>query len=163
MIKKYTPFLIGALAFILMGFKKKSVKAITIFNGKMVARKCDAGGCGYFGADRDGGTREHLGQDLLCVPGSNVFAAFDGTVQRTIDPYGDGKFSGLQILCTNGITLRIMYMNPLAGIVGQKVKAGQLIGTAQNISLRYGSHVPAHLHVETIVGGKLVDPAQYLF
>lgn len=132
----------------------------SFFYRKMFTRGCDSGGCGEFGASR--GDRKHLGLDIACFPDEGVVTPFDGEVIRTIDPYGDGKYSGLKINTTNGFILNIMYLDPI-DIVGTTVNKGDLVGYAQDVSKRYSSGVKPHLHVEIEVNGRHVDPYPYLF
>ena len=154
-------YLVGA-ALLMMAFRKKGKQMITAFNGAMTRRGCDAGGCGHYGASRSNGTRAHMGIDILCVPGEAVFSPIDGTVQRRVDPYGDGKYSGLQIADGKGLTFKIMYFEPLSEVIGTEVKAGTFIGYCQDVSQKYAS-VPPHLHVETYQNGESVDPEPIIF
>ena len=156
-------FLIGLGIF--MSAKAKT-KAITYVNGKMKKRGCDAGGCGNFGASRDNGSRTHEGLDILCVPYNEVFAPFDGIIEREVDPYGDGRFSGLQIYVAElDLTLKIMYFEPSAIYSGQNINMpilkGYVLGYCQNISNKYGSQVPPHLHIETIKNGSKLLTAPF--
>lgn len=153
-------------AFFLMSFASKTGKqAITLYNGKMTRRGCDkepfAGGCGHFGASR--GTRKHEGIDILCEVGGEVYAPFDGYVERKVTPYAGWSFSGLQI--NHGdFTTKIMYFLPVDGLENTQVVKGQIIGYCQDIQKKYGSSVPRHLHVEIIDNdGVHVDPEKYLF
>lgn len=160
------PLLVVVAAILFMSFRKKtpsvSKSYITLFNGKQTLRGCDGGGCGDFGARRDNGTREHLGLDILCEPTGNVFSPFNGTVIDTVDPYGNGKFSGLKIKVDETVTIKIMYFSPLQNLKGQTVTAGQLIGKAQNVQTKYPKVQP-HLHIEFFKNGARVDPKPYLF
>lgn len=144
---------------IVLMLRSKKQKA-SFFAGATVARGCDAGGCGHFGAPR--GTRTHQGFDILCTPGAEVLCPFDGFIARTVDPYGDGKFSGLKIK-TLDFDMKIMYMKPYAGLIGEAVKKGTPIGMAQDVSTRYTGGVKPHLHIEIAVNGFNVDPEPYLF
>jgi Peptidase family M23 len=152
---------------ILLGLMKhtKSTRknGITYVAGKMLLRGCDTGGCGHFGASRSGG-RTHKGIDILCIPNLEVFAPFDCLVERKVDPYGDNKYDGLQLLNNLGFELKIMYFEPLEGIVGHEVKQGEILGYCQDISKKYGSHVPPHLHIELKnTEGVRIDPTAVLF
>lgn len=129
--------------------------------GGMRLRGCDAQGCGHFGAPR--GTRKHAGLDVECVPGATVHAPWAGTVERTADPYGDGKYSGLLIRIDARTAYKVMYMAPLGGLVGSKVAAGDTIGYAQDISRRYSAGMKPHLHLEVYVDGQAIDPEPLLF
>ena len=158
--------LIGiVLGFLLMSFTSKSKQSITLYNGKMTRRGCDkepfAGGCGHFGASR--GTRTHEGIDILCTVGGEVYAPFDGFVERKVKPYAGWNFSGLQINHGTFLT-KIMYFLPVEGLENTSVAKGQIIGYCQDIQNKYGSTVPRHLHVEVInTEGVHQDPEKYLF
>ena len=152
------------LGVLFMSNVKKEKPIITFFNGKMRRRGCDGGGCGHFGASRDNGTRQHKGLDILCVVDSEVYSPFNGLVIDTVDAYGDGKYLGLNILEIDlNVNCKIMYFEPLSGLKGQIVEVGQLLGYCQNISAKYGAHVPPHLHIEIIKNGSKIDPEPYLF
>ena len=146
-------------------FTKKKTPIITLFRSKQTRRGCDGGGCGNYGASRDNGTRKHEGLDILCEVGGKVFAPFDTIVQREVKPYAsDARFNGLQLFAKEkNIILKIMYFKALSHLVGQTIKAGALIGYAQNISEKYGASVPPHLHIEIFKNGVQIDPEPYLF
>jgi len=162
--------LLRKLGFLLFKLKTQGMQPITLFNGKQTFRLCDTGGCGHFGAprNRSGGTvGTHKGQDILCTPGALVTAPFAGKITRLSVPYeGDSRFSGVVLEVNPALLVKIMYMQPKSGIVGKTVEPGEALGTCQNISLKYGAAVPAHLHVE-VHENQLgvwvkVDPAPYL-
>lgn len=121
-------------------------------------RGCDSGGCGHFGATRAAHPGVgHQGRDFLVNPGDPVFAPLSGVV-RTLKPYADdNRFDGVEIV--GSISVKVMYFLPNV-TTGQHVTAGQLIGYAQDLGIKYGSKVPNHLHVEVrfYKGGKPVNP-----
>lgn len=123
-------------------------------------RKCDSGGCGHFGARRSAHPdKPHQGQDFLVAPGSPVFAPTGGTI-RIAQPYAnDPRFSGVEIK-GRVYSVKVFYFAPNVQN-GAIVKAGDLIGHAQDLGIKYGSVVPNHLHVEVRKAGIVSDPSPY--
>ena len=103
-----------------------------------------------------GGKRRHSGVDIKNGPGTEVYAAFDGLVVQS------GTFSGygkcITLRHTNGLETRYSHNSKNYVSVGDKVKAGQVIG----IVGRTGRATTEHLHFETRVAGKAFDPS-YVF
>lgn len=124
----------------------------------------DAAGLGHFGASRGGGKRRHNGYDLIVAKGQPVFVPADGTITRQAFPYGqdDPRWTGVEIALSGfwkGYQLRIFYMEPLPDLIGKTVTKGQQIGTAQDISEKWGRHMMPHIHVELRKGSQVFDPA----
>jgi murein DD-endopeptidase MepM/ murein hydrolase activator NlpD len=122
---------------------------------RMRMRGQDSQGFGYFGASRSGGARKHEGIDFVCTPGEAVYSPVTGTLQRYSDPYGDGRFGGVFIV-GDQLSVKMFYLSPLVP-VGAKVRRGQQIGTAQQISKKYPG-ITEHIHLEAYNGNVLVDP-----
>lgn len=103
-----------------------------------------------------GGKRRHSGVDLKNAPNKEVYAVFDGVVVQS------GVFSGygkcITIRHSNGLETRYSHNNKNYVNVGDKVKAGQVIGTTG----RTGRATTEHLHFETRIAGKAFDPAYVL-
>lgn len=103
-----------------------------------------------------GGKRNHAGVDLKNAPNKEVYAAFDGVVVQS------GVFSGygkcITLRHANGLETRYSHNNKNYVMVGEKVKAGQVIGTTG----RTGRATTEHLHFETRIAGRAFDPA-YVF
>lgn len=103
-----------------------------------------------------GGGRKHTGVDIKNGPGTNVFAAFDGLVVQS------GVFSGygkcITIRHANGLETRYSHNSKNFVNVGDKVKAGQVIG----IVGRTGRATTEHVHFETRIAGRPFDPG-YVF
>lgn len=103
-----------------------------------------------------GGKRNHAGVDIKNGPGTNVFAAFDGLVVQS------GVFSGygkcITIRHANGLETRYSHNSKNFVTVGEKVKAGQIIG----IVGRTGRATTEHVHFETRIAGRTFDPS-YVF
>lgn len=103
-----------------------------------------------------GGKRNHAGVDIKNGAGTNVFAAFDGVVVQS------GVFSGygkcITLRHTNGLETRYSHNSKNFVNVGDKVKAGQIIG----LTGRTGRATTEHVHFETRIAGRAFDPA-YVF
>ena len=123
-------------------------------------RGCDPKwGCGDFGARRTGinGTYPHEGADYTAQPGQSVGSVVDGTVSRLGYPYGDSKYYRyVEITSPNGEVVKHMYVGPGVS-VGAKVKAGDVIGTAQSLQPRYPG-ITDHVHIEIRKNNQLVNP-----
>lgn len=103
-----------------------------------------------------GGGRNHAGVDIKNGPGTNVYAAFDGKVVQS------GTFSGygkcITIQHPNGLETRYSHNSKNFVVVGDQVKAGQVIG----IVGRTGRATTEHVHLETRYKGRAFDPS-YIF
>ena len=122
----------------------------------------DASGDGHYGASRSGGTRPHNGVDLLVTKGQQVFAPFSGTITKQAYPYADDrKYTGIHLTRQDGVKLKVFYMLPKTGIIGKSVNAGDIIGTAQAISEKYGPPMLDHIHLEIWKNGKVTNPQEF--
>ena len=121
-------------------------------------RGCDDYGCGNDGASR--GRRTHLGADYESTPGQDVISPTDGKVQRLSMPYkDDSRYSGVRMLTTDGKVVNIWYLKPDKGVVGSGVSAGQRLGAAQDLQVKYGPAMTNHNHVKvTSASGQNIDP-----
>lgn len=103
-----------------------------------------------------GGRRHHSGVDIKNAPNKEVYAAFDGLVVQS------GNFSGYGKCVTvrhpNGLETRYSHNSKNYVNVGDKVKAGDVIGTTG----RTGRATTEHLHFEIRIAGRAFDPA-YVF
>jgi hypothetical protein len=71
----------------------------------------------------------------------------DAEVIRIARPYAnDSRFSGL-LVGNRHIRLYLFYVAPLKDIVSSQVGMGKVIGTAQDIGLKYPGITP-HIHVQ---------------
>jgi hypothetical protein len=107
----------------------------------------DVHGRGCYGARR-GDDRIHRGADFVCIPGQEVvFPVYEAKVARISKPYNDDlRWSGLKLRAPH-LELFLWYLEPLAGIVGQWVHQGDVLGHAQDIGLKYPGITP-HIHLE---------------
>lgn len=161
MNKKTLIVIVVILAIISFINRKMIQKNTALFLDKIKIRM-DSAGSGRFGSSRSGGTRKHAGVDLLVTKGQPVFAPLNGTITRQAYPYAnDRKFTGLHLTTSDGFKVKIFYMQPLPGIIGKAVKAGDQIGTAQDISEKYSSRMKPHIHVEIYKGTTLLNPEEF--
>ncbi len=128
----------------------KQVKLISP-TGKSV-RLMDHFGSGLFNAPR--GKDKHNGVDFICKPGQVVVSPIDGLIVRKAFPYFDKEYTGV-LLENDSLSLKLFYFIPDKKILGFKVKQGDRLGIAQDISKRYNTQeqkmIPhIHLQIETI-------------
>lgn len=97
--------------------------------------------------------RVHNGLDIKVERGDTIYAAFDGKVRITAyQRRGYGHY--VVIRHNNGIETLYAHLSKKLVIENQNVKAGQPIGLGGNTGRSTGSH----LHFETILLGKCIDP-----
>lgn len=165
---KTTIILITILVIVILFISKKKVNAMSAeknSNGnqiKILAKqilRSDGQGSGTFGASR--GRRKHNGIDLVAAVGENVFTSVGGKVKKIGLAYsGDNRFNSYHIELDNGLTMKLLYVKPLFK-VGDRVAAGTIIATVQNIASKYGGGMINHVHVELISNGFTIDPTKY--
>lgn len=85
----------------------------------------------YFGAERDGGRRDHHGIDIFAPRGTAVLAAANGTV-RSIAPNSLGGNVVWQSDGERGLTLYYAHLDRHAVSEGQSVRAGDTVGFVGN-------------------------------
>ena len=101
--------------------------------------------------------RQHAGIDVKVYIGDTIYAAFDGKV-RVVKNEGDRRGYGKYIVIRHPNGLETLYGHLSKQIVSedQIVKAGDPIGLGGNTGRSTGSH----LHFETRLAGKAINPAQ---
>ena len=98
--------------------------------------------------------RVHQGLDIKVQTGDTIYAAFDGKVRVTsYQRRGYGHY--IVIRHNNGIETLYAHLSKKLVKANQNVKAGDPIGLGGNTGRSSGSH----LHFETILMGKSLDPA----
>lgn len=117
-------------------------------------RGVDAYGSGAFGASRDGGRRAHHGVDFVAAPGEPIRAPIAGVVTRVGAAYtGQDTLNYVEIAnSVTRYTARVLYVGP-AVQPGWTVAAGDVIGRAQDLAVRYPAGMTNHVHVE-LTGGQ---------
>ena len=112
---------------------------------------------------RDGGARRHEGMDFVAAPGEEIQAPIGGIVTRVLYPYaGDRRLTGVEIVDEAGQSAKVFYLSPLSAALGMRVEAGDVIGFAQDLQVRYGPAMTNHVHVEIRVSGKVVNPYDFI-
>jgi len=118
-------------------------------------RYSDRWGQGSYGASRDSGKRVHKGSDFIVSPvGQNIVAPCKGDVIRIKRPYANPingvLFSGLLVRSAD-FEWTMFYFEPLNEILTTRIEEGQLIGIAQDISIKYPGIIPhVHLQIDSI-------------
>ncbi|MDP2687517.1 MAG: peptidoglycan DD-metalloendopeptidase family protein [Aequorivita sp.] len=137
-------------------------KSFGAINADNSIRKCDASGCGHFGASR--GERGHNGVDFIVTEGQAIKVPFDCKVTRHGYPYaGDTNYELVEIQGMNGFEAfkaKIMYVKNIKP-VGTLLKKGEAVCEAANIAKRYSKPMTIHVHFELYLNGVLVDPTPF--
>lgn len=100
-----------------------------------------------------GGHRHHPGVDIKTCPNDRILAAFDGVVTRSCRYFGYGNC----IVIRHAYGFETLYSHQSKDLVhvGDKVKAGQVIG----LTGRTGRATTEHLHFEVHFKGHRINPA----
>ncbi|MBB6624954.1 peptidoglycan DD-metalloendopeptidase family protein [Clostridium gasigenes] len=99
----------------------------------------------------------HKGIDIAGNVGDDVMAAIDGEV--TYAQYNDGGYGNLiMIKHADEMVTYYAHLSNIHVSVGDKVEKGNVIGLVGNTGFSTGPH----LHFELRVGGKAVNPSEYL-
>ncbi len=99
------------------------------------------------------GRRGHAGVDIKTKEDDEVLAAFDGIVEQSGPYYGYGNY--IVIRHAYGFSTCYSHQSKNFVEVGQKVKAGEVIG----LTGQTGRATTPHLHFEIRFCGKTIDPA----
>jgi murein DD-endopeptidase MepM/ murein hydrolase activator NlpD len=98
----------------------------------------------------------HTGMDFRGDTGDPARATADGTV--TIAAWQGGYGKMVEIDHGNGLATRYAHLSDIGVKVGQRVRAGHIIGKIGST----GRSTGPHLHYETRVNGEAVDPRKFL-
>lgn len=110
--------------------------------------RIDPMGDGHFMAPR--GSRLHCGIDIECIPDEHVLSPMNGIFKRIARPYVGLDYSGVLIESKN-LWIKMFYFLPDDSLIGKELFAGQIIGRAQDISLKHSGGMLPHIHLETII------------
>jgi murein DD-endopeptidase MepM/ murein hydrolase activator NlpD len=97
----------------------------------------------------------HSGIDFRGPVGSPVHTTAPGVIVKAGRHGGYGKL--VEVRHENGVTTRYAHLSMIAVRAGQKVKRGDMIGKLGNT----GRSTGPHLHYETRVGGRAIDPLKF--
>jgi len=110
----------------------------------------DAYGQGHFGAPREKDENgrikryRHRGKDFVCIPGQDVYMPFTAIPIRRKNPcpgYHGVLFRGRGIIGT------LFYVKVEDSIINIELKEGDVIGVAEDISLKFKGVIP-HVHFQ---------------
>lgn len=101
-----------------------------------------------------GDMRLHTGVDILCETGSNIKSAGSGTVKSVVEDANYGKIITIEHL--GGITVKYCGMGSVNVKEGDKVAAGDVIGTSGEIPCECADN--PHIHIEVTVDGSCTSP-----
>ncbi len=124
-----------------------------------VAGKGNSAVQSYWGAVRDGGSRNHEGVDIFAARGTPVVAAVEGMVTRT----GNEGLGGKQVWLRDGILGNSLYYAHLDSVMtetGTRVEPGDTVGTVGSTGNAEGGS--PHLHFGIYSAGGAVDPWPFL-
>ena len=115
---------------------------------------------GFFHDSRDGGARLHEGVDFPVPTGTPLLSMVYGTIIEVKQDPGTGASYGnaVRVKGDDGREYFYAHMDKASVKVGQRVGAGEKLGT----SGQSGAPGGPHLHLEIRVDGKTVDPLQVL-
>ena len=114
----------------------------------------------FWGANRDGGRRQHEGVDIFAPRGTPVIAAADGYVSRVGDTRIGGKVVWLRD-AERGQSLYYAHLDSQAVRSGQRVQIGDTLGFVGNTGNARGT--PPHLHFGIYRRGEgAVDPYPFV-
>ncbi len=98
----------------------------------------------------------HIGADYAAPKGTPVYAAASGTVIKSKSNYG-GLGEGIVIKHAKGLVTWYGHLNSRSVRAGQKVKAGDKIGTVGST----GNATSNHLHFEVWINGRTYNPQKF--
>ncbi len=98
----------------------------------------------------------HTGMDFRATPGDPIYATAAGKVVKAGWEGGYGQM--VEIDHGEGLSTRYGHMSSIGVKVGQKVRAGQVIGRVGST----GRSTGPHLHYETRINGEAVNPERFL-
>jgi murein DD-endopeptidase MepM/ murein hydrolase activator NlpD len=113
-------------------------------------------GFGYRRDPKGAGTRMHSGTDFASSSGTPIYATADGTV--TFAGWEGGYGRHVEIRHEFGISTTYSHLSQIRVSVGQRVSRGDRIGDMGSSGRSTGTH----LHYEVHVGGRPVNPMNFI-
>jgi len=98
----------------------------------------------------------HTGMDFRATAGESIYATAAGRVVKAGWEGGYGQM--VEIDHGEGLSTRYGHMSSIGVSVGQKVRAGQVIGRVGST----GRSTGPHLHYETRINGEAVNPERFI-
>lgn len=113
----------------------------------------------YWGAARDGGSRQHEGVDIFAARGTPVVAVADGRITST----GDRGLGGKQVWQRDalfGLSIYYAHLDSITARDGRRVKRGDTLGLVGNT----GNAITTspHLHFGIYDRGGAIDPILFI-
>ncbi|KAK3730175.1 hypothetical protein QZH41_016009 [Actinostola sp. cb2023] len=121
--------------------------------------------CVFFSYFR--GSRTHKGIDVKCPSGSTVYSPFPAKFIRIARPYGNGKPHDIGVLLVgtgqwSAYSVKMFYLSKAVDVnKGDKLGAGDQIGSMVNMAVQYGKCMTNHIHVKLYKNRKVVDPTNF--
>jgi len=128
-----------------------------------------------FGMVRNNGTRPHQGVDLAINLNHRIYAVENGTVVSTNRQEVHGQTLVIQLETNNelnGLFAFYSHLNRVDVKVGDKVKAGQIVGLTGNTgnairmtTIATGAHLHFELRTKAVAGlglGNRIDPLPFI-
>lgn len=107
--------------------------------------RSDSAGDGHYHAPR--GSRLHEGLDFVCLPCDDVLMPITGKITRMCYPYSDKSYGGVYIK-SDWCDIKMFYFEPDLDLIGKIVRQGDIIGKAQDITIRYPDQgMMPHIHL----------------
>ncbi len=101
-----------------------------------------------------GDMRLHTGVDILCEIGSDIKSAGSGTVKSVVDDANFGRVITVEHL--GDITVKYCGMGSINVKEGDRVAAGDIIGTSGDIPCECADN--PHIHIEVLLDGNTTSP-----
>jgi hypothetical protein len=105
------------------------------------------------------------GLELTTIENEPCYSPLNGTITKQAIPFfDDRRFQGVHILSEDeSLLMKIFYVKPNQGLIGTKVKRGDLIGTAQNIGEKLKTKNHIYIECYDLKNNVLLDPLKYIF
>lgn len=114
---------------------------------------------GFFGVRRDFSDKPHAGIDLAAPKGTPIHAAAAGTIVAAGElAENNGRYGTSVIIRTGSLQTLYAHLDSVAVKAGDRVAAGQPIGTVGETGFATGPH----LHFEVRRDNRVIDPATVL-
>lgn len=105
------------------------------------------------------------GLELITIENEPCYSPMDGTITKQAIPFfDDRRFQGVHILSEDeSLLMKIFYIKPVQGLIGTKVKRGDLLGNAQNIAEKLKTKNYIYVECYDLKNNVKIDPLKYIF